>query len=105
MRTRPIFVLFATAVLMGGPLAVAATADPPPLPTETGCPVGQELTLAYLSQWPYVLPFRLDVEGNNDGIVCGVPLPPAILERCCPEALVPVIYQFRDNDIPAARHG
>ena len=103
MRTRPISVLFATAALLAGPLAVAASAAPPSLPTETGCPAGQALTLEYLSQWPYVLPFRLDAEGNNDGIVCGVPLPPPILQHCCPEALVPVIYQFRENDIPAAR--
>ena len=100
MRTRPLFILSATVALAAGPFAAAtAAADTPPLPTETGCAVGQALTLDYLRQFDYRVPFQIDAEGNNDGIVCGVPLPDVYREICCPTATVPVIYLFRDNTV------
>src|SRR5215203_223924 len=99
MRTRSISVLFFSAALVAGPLAATAGADIPPLPTETGCPVGQALTLDYLSQFDYRVPFQIDAAGNNDRIVCGVPLPDAYKQICCPTATVPVIYLFRDNTV------
>lgn len=99
MRTRLLSVLFATAALVAGPLAATGAAAPPPLPTETGCPVGQALSLDYLGPLGYQVPFQIDAAGNNDGIVCGVPLPEAYREICCPTATVPVIYLFSDNTV------
>lgn len=105
MRTRPLVILSATVALAAGPFAAAAAADTPPLPTETGCPVGQALTLDYLGPLGYQLPFQIDAEGNNDGIVCGVPLPDAYRERFFPTAPVPVIYLFRDNTVTTPHGG
>jgi hypothetical protein len=106
MRTRPLFILFATVALAAGPFATAAAAaDTPPLPTETGCPVGQALTLDYLGPLGYQAPFQIDAEGNNDGIVCGVPLPDAFRETQFPTATVPVIYLFRDNTVTTPQRG
>lgn len=101
MRTRLVSILSLTAALAAGPLAATAAADTPALPTETGCPVGQELTLEYLSQFGYRVPFQIDAEGNNDGVVCGVPLPEAYRALFCPldPCQVPVIYLFRDNTV------
>jgi hypothetical protein len=106
MRTRPLVILSATIALAAGPFAAAtAAADTPPLPTEIGCPVGQALTLDYLSQFDYRVPFQIDAEGNNDGIVCGVPLPDAYRETFFPTATVPVIYLFRDNTVTTPQGG
>jgi hypothetical protein len=105
MRTRLISVLSLTAALAAGPLAATAAADTPALPTETGCPVGQALTLDYLSQFDYNIPFIIDAEGNNDRIVCGVPLPEAYQEVQFPNATVPVIYLFRDNTVTSPQNG
>jgi hypothetical protein len=107
MRTRLLSVLSVTAALLAGPLATTAGADTPPLPIETGCASGQEvLTLEYLSQFGYRVPFLIDAAGNNDGIVCGVPLPEVYRQLFCPDpCLVPVVYQFFDNNVttPGAR--
>jgi hypothetical protein len=106
MRTRPLFILTAAVALAAGPLAATAAADTPPLPTETGCAVGQEtLTLEYLSQFGYHVPFQIDAAGNNDGIVCGVPLPEVWQKVFCGDAGcgVPVVYNFFDNTV-ASRH-
>jgi hypothetical protein len=106
MRTRPLFILSAAVVLAAGPLAATAAADPPPVPTETGCAVGQALTLDFLREvGGYNVPFLIDAAGNNDGIVCGVPLPDAYREICCPTATVPVIYLFRDNTVTTPQGG
>jgi len=100
MRTRPLFILSATVALAAGPFAAAtAAADTPPRPIETGCPVGQALTLDYLRQFDYRVPFQIDAEGNNDGIVCGVPLPDVYREIFFPTSTVPVIYLFSDNTV------
>jgi hypothetical protein len=105
MLSRPLVILSATAALAAGPLAAAAAADTPPLPTETGCPVGQALTLDYLSQFDYRVPFQVDAEGNNDGIVCGVPLPEAFQDVLYPNSTVPVIYLFSDNTVTTPQGG
>lgn len=101
MRARPFFILSAAAALAAGPLATTAAADTPALPTETGCPVGQALTLEFLSQFNYQVPFQIDAEGNNDGIVCGVPLPEVWQEVFCGDdgCGVPVVYLFGDNTV------
>ena len=104
MRTRSIAALLFTAALVGGPLTATAAADTPSLPTETGCPAGQALTLDFLrEQGGYRVPFIIDAEGNNDGIVCGVPYPDGFYDHFCPDGIcgVPVIYLFSENDSPA----
>ena len=106
MYTRPLVILFATVALATGPFAAAsASAATPPLPSETGCPVGQALTLDYLGPLGYQVPFQIDAEGNNDGIVCGVPLPDAYRAKFFPTAIVPVIYLFRDNTVTTPQGG
>ena len=71
---------------------------------ETGCPAGyQTLTLELLaSQGPYVLPFTLDEAGNDDGVICGKPFNEVAYEKLCKPCPVPVLYQFRDNDLTPA---
>ena len=104
MRTRSIAAILFTAALVGGPLTATAAADTPSLPTETGCPAGTALTLDFLRQvgW-YHVPFIIDAEGNNDGIVCGHPFNETQYNKFCPDEScgVPVIYNFRDNTLPA----
>ena len=104
MRTRSIAALLFGAALLAGPLTAAAAADTPSLPTETGCPAGQALTLDFLREvGGYNVPFILDAEGNNDGIVCGLPVPEAQYNKLCPDGGcgVPVIYLFSENRLPA----
>jgi hypothetical protein len=100
VRTRLVSVLSLTAALAAGPLAATAAADTPALPAETGCAGGQLLSVADLESQGYPISF-IDAEGNNDGYLCGVPLPEAFRAIYCPEPCpVPVIYKFRDNDLP-----
>ena len=103
MRNRSIAALLFSAALVAGPLTSTAAADTT-LPTETGCPAGQALTLDFLREvGGYHLPFIIDAEGNNDGIVCGRAWSEAKYDKACPDFScgVPVIYDFRDNDLPA----
>ena len=105
MRTRSIAALLFTAALVGGPLTATAAADTPSLPTETGCAAGTALTLYFLREvGGYNIPFIIDAEGNNDGIVCGHPVNETQYNKFCPDGScgVPVIYNFRDNDLPAS---
>jgi hypothetical protein len=97
-----------TALLVGLLLTLSlgtatAAAAPPELPTETGCPAGsQVLVVSDLLAMGYVLPGILDAEGNQDNLVCGLPLPEAFRQAWCgPDCPVPVIYLFRENDLPA----
>ena len=84
----------------------SASADVKQTPVTTGCPTGiPPISLRFLaSQGPYQLPFRLDAAGNNDGVVCGRPVPEAArLAQCGADCPVPVLYLFRENDSPAQR--
>jgi hypothetical protein len=104
MRTRSIAAILFSAALVAGPLTATAAADTPSLPTETGCPAGEALTLDFLREvGGYHIPFIIDAEGNNDGIVCGHPVSHAQYDKLCPDGScgVPVIYGFRDNTLPA----
>jgi len=105
MSSRLVAVLSLAGALTAGPLAAAAAADTPALPTDTGCPVGQALTLDYLGQFGYRLPFEIDAAGNHDRVVCGVALPEAFREAQAPDAPVPVIYLFRDNTVTEPQGG
>jgi hypothetical protein len=72
----------------------------PGSPTVNGCPSAFEaLALTDLAKYPYRLPFVLDASGNGDGIVCGRPL--ALQEQAArfPDVLVPVVFDFTDNDL------
>jgi hypothetical protein len=71
-------------------------------PTVNGCPAGSEaLALSDLSQYPYHVPFLLDAGGNGDGIVCGKPLAPQEQAARYPDVLVPIVFDFRDDDLKA----
>jgi hypothetical protein len=82
-----------------------AAAAPPELPTETGCPAAsQVLVVQDLLPLGYRAPAIIDAEGNNNGLVCGLPLPEAFRQAFCgPDCPVPIIYLFRDDDLPAQR--
>jgi len=58
-----------------------------------------------LGQFGYLAPFQIDAEGNNDRIVCGVPLPDVYQEIFFPTSTVPVIYLFRDNTVTTPQQG
>jgi hypothetical protein len=98
------------AALAGGLLTVgvanAAVAAPVQTPTETGCPAGyQHLSVTDLeARAPYMAPRAIDMGGNNNGFVCGLPLPAAAAEQACGGPCpVPVVFLFRDDDSPARR--
>ena len=97
-----------TALLVGLLLTLSlgtatAAAAPPELPTETGCPAGyQVLVVSDLLAMGYVLPGALDAEGNQDNLVCGLPLPEPVRQQLCgPDCPIPVLYLFDENDLPA----
>jgi len=102
--------LFAATVAT---LALAATAGAvdqevipyqPGSPTANGCPSGFEaLTLTDLAKYSYHLPFVLDASGNGDGIVCGKPLSPKEQAVRFPDVPVPIVFDFTDNGLKAAR--
>src|SRR6266516_3442867 len=89
----------------GGLLLVApATLALATTPVQNGCPASSELiSVAYLeSVGPYQLPGRLDDPangGNGDGYVCAFPLPTAVSEA---HGATVTIYQFFENNLPAA---
>src|SRR5512132_2092571 len=99
-----------TALLVGLLLTLSlgtatAAAAPPELPTETGCPAGyQVLVVSDLLAMGYVLPGTLDAEGNQDNLICGLPLPEPVRQQLCgPDCPVPVLYLFDENDLPASQ--
>jgi hypothetical protein len=99
-----------TALLVGllltlGPLTATA-APAAAVPTETGCPsASQVLSVAELTTLGYRVPAIIDDPangGNGNGLVCGQPLPEAYRQATCgPDCPVPVIYLFRDDNLPA----
>jgi hypothetical protein len=112
-RLNKVIVIGLAAVTAG--LAVAAGASAfdqtvipfePGDPLTNGCPAGWEaLEVSDLTPHGYQLPSLLDSTangGNGDGIVCGKPLTPQAQDARFPNALVPVIFIFDDNDLPPA---
>jgi hypothetical protein len=74
-------------------------------PTTNGCPAGFDLlALSDLAKYSYRLPFVLDAAGNQDGYVCGRPLEPQEQAARLPNVPVPIVFDFRDNDLKAAGH-
>jgi hypothetical protein len=45
----------------------------------------------------YQVPATLDAEGNQDGFVCGRPLPP---QQCGDDCPVPHLFLFSENIFP-----
>jgi hypothetical protein len=87
-------VAFLGATAIGGQVASAST------PVENGCPAAfQLLTLDFLaSQGPYRQPFEIDAAGNNDGLICAMPVNQTAYDAVCgPDCPVPVLYTFIDN--------
>jgi hypothetical protein len=102
--------LFAATVAALALAAAAGAVDQevipyqPGSPTVNGCPAGSEaLALSDLAKYPYHLPFVLDASGNGDGIVCGKPLSPKEQAVRFPEAPVPIVFDFTENGLKAAR--
>ena len=107
--------LLVLAVALATALAVAATAGAtfdqsvipfqPGNPQTNGCPAGFEaLALSDLVPLGYEVPSMLDATangGNGDGIVCGHPWTAAEQAARLPNAVVPVIFDFEENSLPA----
>jgi hypothetical protein len=94
------------ALLLALGLLTATAAPAAAIPTETGCPSSsQVLSVAELIPLGYRAPAEIDAPangGNGNGLVCGLPLPEAYRQaRCGPNCPVPVIYLFRDDNLPA----
>jgi hypothetical protein len=74
-------------------------------PQTNGCPAGWEaLALSDLAPYGYQVPSMLDASangGNGDGVVCGHPWTAAEQAARLPNAPVPVIFDFQDNQLPA----
>jgi hypothetical protein len=84
-------------------------------PAQTGCPTAYALlsVTALEAQGPYQLPALVDGDGNNDGYVCGFPLPAGAEKADCQIgstvaceliALGLPTYRFVDNDLAASQH-
>lgn len=71
-----------TAAVVGGAVLLIATSvsaasagQPSGTPPETGCPAAaQVFDVSSLSALGYRVPRMLDENGNNNGIVCGIPI-------------------------------
>ncbi len=105
MRRRLVSTLVLALLLTVG--VSTASADPAvPIPPDTGCPAGYDRVAVedLEAQGPYRVPRIMDTEGNNNGYICALPLPEGLrLALCGPNCGVPVIYLFRDDDLPATR--
>ena len=96
-RIAAITVLLVVGLLVAVPLPTAV-AKP-----GTGCPAGYQLrtveSLAATGNAP--VPGLIDAAGNNDGLVCALPLPDAFCIAMgfdpCP---VETVYLFTDNTFP-----
>jgi hypothetical protein len=78
-------------------------------PLTNGCPSGWEaLQVTDLTDASsnYQLPGHLDATangGNGDGVVCGKPFTPQEQAAQFPNAVVPVVFYLRDNDLPSVK--
>jgi hypothetical protein len=101
--------MFATmfVLLLGLAMGTAiVSADPAvPTPPQTGCPAGYDhLSVEELEPQGYRVPRRVDEAGNNNGMVCGLAMPEAFKRQVCgSNCPVPVVYLFRDDNLPARR--
>jgi hypothetical protein len=93
----------AASVALAGFTATAVAHANVSTPPQTGCPAGYQvlqLGIDVTAEQGYHAPFVLDAAGNNNGIVCGLPLPEAACvaqdKGPCP---VPVFYNFVDDTI------
>jgi hypothetical protein len=99
---RPLAVLGAVGAFVAINFTALPAATAAAVPPDTGCPAGwQHLSLTFLaSQGPYHVPFVIDAAGNMDGYVCGKPVNHTqYLKLCGSTCDVPIIYNFRDNDL------
>jgi hypothetical protein len=101
-----------TALLLGLLLALGlltATAAPAAaIPTETGCPSGdQVLVVEDLLAQGYRVPAIVDDPangGNGNGLVCGHAFSEAARQQLCgPDCPVPIYYLFRDDNLKAQK--
>lgn len=104
-------VLAASLAAAAGAGAADQTVIPyqPGQPLINGCPAGWEaLALTDLAPYGYQVPAMLDSTangGNGDAIVCGKPWTPAEKAARLPDAPVPVVFDFRENDLTAGTSG
>ena len=96
-RVAAVTVLLAVGLLAAIPLPSAMAQE------STGCPAGWQYrsveSLAATGNEP--VPGQVDAAGNNDGLVCALPLPDAFCIAMgfdpCP---VETVYLFTDNTFP-----
>ena len=95
--------LVATLGLVIGMLGLSPALATAATPKDTGCPSGDQLlSLDFLrEEGPYMLPFVLDAEGNEDGSVCGKAYNDVVFGIFCPDGCggIPILYAFTDNDL------
>jgi hypothetical protein len=116
MTLKSVRALLAGVLITVAALAVGtAHADVSQTPIATACPAGFEhLSVASLEAVaPYILPRRVDTDGNNNGSVCGLALPDSVRDADCkkggPVACILAqlglpLYHFTDDDNPASQN-
>lgn len=109
-RIRVAAVVAASVLLLATAGAVGAATQnvipyQPGDPLTNGCPSGwQALQLSDLAPYGYHVSFAVDNPangGNGDGVVCGMPQTAAETAVREPGDTVPVIFDFRDNNLPS----
>ncbi len=89
---------FVVAISLAGLFVTVGTASPAMAKPTSACPEGlwELRTVASLAATGNApVPGQVDAAGNNDGLVCALPLPDAV----CPTDPCPVetIYRYMDN--------
>ena len=80
----------------------SASADVSQTPIATGCAAGWDLlNVDAMTAQGYHLPSAVDASGNQNGFVCGLPLPAGFNHHVCGSDCPPVLYYFTDDDNPA----
>ena len=109
MKTRITALIALTVAVLAASGGGTASADNS---GNTNCPAGfQRLSVSYLeSIGPYIAPAYVDQHGNNNGYVCGRPVPAGRAKADCKVGSTVACelielglpgYNFRDDDVPS----
>ncbi len=102
---RPLMIMLVLALLLATGVTTVSAHPAVSTPTATGCPAGfDRVAVSDLEAQGYIGPRTIDEAGNNNGVLCALPLPEGLLLALCgPDCGVPVIYLFSDDALPAQR--
>ncbi len=104
MRTRFISALLFSAALVAGPLTDDRRRATPSLPTETGCAAARPSPWTSSVRWAgTTCPSSSTRKATTTASSAATPCRTTQYNKLCPDGIcgVPVIYNFRDNDLPA----